>query len=59
MGAEVRVLSGHVGGAGDPEARDELARIQVALEGFCATPFASKRAAAQAAKELCPELRGR
>ena len=59
MGAEVRVLSGHVGSGGDSEARDELARIEGALKSFYATPFVSRGAAAQAAKALCPDLRGR
>jgi hypothetical protein len=58
MGAEVLVLSGHIGGGDDSDARFELARIERTLEEFNGRTFPSREERARAARTLCSELRG-
>jgi hypothetical protein len=57
MGAEVCVLSGHLGAADDAGARADLAAIEVALRDFRRRDFNDWRIRARAARELCSALR--
>ena len=58
MGAEVRVLSGHIGGGDDSIARAELASIERALHEFNERTFPSRQARVLAAREILPALKG-